>query len=194
MTQPTLNDLRKRQIIDAAITVFGQKGFHQARMLDISEAAGVSKGTPYRYFKDKNALITAVANKVFDQELGELDMVRHLQGTAVEKLRIMAHFFAAGSEEAEAYAPLIYEFYAMSVRRADVRQILSEYLHISIKIVQDILRQGVEQGEFPAIDVEKTAVTYMALLEGTVAQELYNPTVNVSEQLQFGINLLLKGL
>ncbi len=91
--------------------------------------------------------------------------------------------------------PIVYEFYALSVRRAGVQQILSHHLRVSIEFIKEILQQGIEKGEFPAVDTEKAAITFMALLEGTMAQELYtSDAVDVNEQLQFSVNLLLKGL
>ena len=40
-------------IFEAALKVIKEKGFHQARMSDIAEAAGVSYGLVYHYFKNK---------------------------------------------------------------------------------------------------------------------------------------------
>ena len=51
--RPDIQGERKKQILDAAMTVFAQKGFHQARMDDIVEQSGLSKGTIYWYFKSK---------------------------------------------------------------------------------------------------------------------------------------------
>ena len=52
---------RRRQILDAALEVFGTKGFYQATNKDIAEAAGgISPGLIYWYFKDKQDLLFAV--------------------------------------------------------------------------------------------------------------------------------------
>lgn len=52
---------RRRQILDAALEVFGTKGFHKATNKDIAEAAGgISPGLIYWYFKDKQDLLFAV--------------------------------------------------------------------------------------------------------------------------------------
>ncbi len=46
----------KERILDAALEVFSQKGFHSATTDDIAEKAGVGKGTLYRYFETKEKL------------------------------------------------------------------------------------------------------------------------------------------
>ena len=56
---------RKEQILEAAATVFSQFGLYQARMEDIAAEAGLSKGTIYLYFKDKDPLIQALAEQIF---------------------------------------------------------------------------------------------------------------------------------
>jgi AcrR family transcriptional regulator len=56
---PTLD--RRAQILEAALLCFGKCGFHQTSMHDISDAAGISVGLIYRYFKSKDEVITALA-------------------------------------------------------------------------------------------------------------------------------------
>ncbi|MDQ1285979.1 MAG: hypothetical protein QG663_1405 [Thermodesulfobacteriota bacterium] len=47
-------------ILDAACRVFREKGFHQARITDIAQAAGISYGLVYHYFKSKSDLFDAI--------------------------------------------------------------------------------------------------------------------------------------
>jgi AcrR family transcriptional regulator len=47
---------RKEAILDAALTVFAERGFEAARLDDVAARAGVAKGTLYLYFKDKESL------------------------------------------------------------------------------------------------------------------------------------------
>lgn len=51
---------RPREICEAALAVFAEKGFAAARLEEIARRAGVSKGTLYLYFKDKEDLFRAV--------------------------------------------------------------------------------------------------------------------------------------
>jgi AcrR family transcriptional regulator len=51
---------RPREICAAALAVFAEKGFAAARLEEIAKRAGVSKGTLYLYFEDKEALFRAV--------------------------------------------------------------------------------------------------------------------------------------
>jgi AcrR family transcriptional regulator len=51
---------KRRQIVEGARQVFLARGFDAASMADIAKAAGVSKGTLYVYFKDKEELFSAI--------------------------------------------------------------------------------------------------------------------------------------
>ena len=80
-TRPTLlrfsadeESAKRRQILDGASKVFMDLGFDGASMGEIARAAGVSKGTLYVYFADKNRLFEAIVEReVFEQRKLEFD-------------------------------------------------------------------------------------------------------------------------
>src|SRR5947199_6919992 len=64
MSQPLIdasNADRRSQILDAGLVCFAKRGFHQTSMHDISAEAGISVGLIYRYFENKEAVISAMA-------------------------------------------------------------------------------------------------------------------------------------
>src|SRR5947207_16025003 len=71
---------RRTQILDAAAVCFAKRGFHQASMHDISAEAGISVGLIYRYFQNKEAVISAMADR-HKQEIQEiLERARQASG------------------------------------------------------------------------------------------------------------------
>src|SRR3989440_2369174 len=54
---------RREQIMQAAMACFAKRGFHQTSMHDISAEAGISVGLIYRYFENKEAVISAIADR-----------------------------------------------------------------------------------------------------------------------------------
>lgn len=73
---------KRRQIVDGARSVFLAQGFDAASMSDIARAAGVSKGTLYVYFENKEQLFEAIvaqecrdhAESVFEAASGDEDV------------------------------------------------------------------------------------------------------------------------
>jgi AcrR family transcriptional regulator len=55
-----ITTMREQQILDAALTVFSEKGFATATTAEIAKAAGVAEGTIYNYFSSKRELFIAV--------------------------------------------------------------------------------------------------------------------------------------
>lgn len=58
-------------ILDAALQILSQKGYHETRLEDIAEKAGFSKSALYRYYKDKDEIFFNIAvrerNKIIDK-------------------------------------------------------------------------------------------------------------------------------
>ena len=65
-------EARPNEILEAALTVFAEKGFAAAKLDDIAERAGVSKGTVYLYFESKEAVFTALVQERLGPRVGEV--------------------------------------------------------------------------------------------------------------------------
>ncbi len=72
---------KRRQILDGARRIFMELGFDAASMGEIAKAAGVSKGTLYVYFSDKNALFVALIEQIA-REQGQLAFEAVLEGSS----------------------------------------------------------------------------------------------------------------
>ncbi len=69
--------MRRQQILDAALSVFSEKGFDTATTAEIARTAGVAEGTIYNYFKSKRELfIAAIENLIITVPL--LDLIEKL--------------------------------------------------------------------------------------------------------------------
>jgi AcrR family transcriptional regulator len=62
--QQMLISARRTQILDAATTVFAEKGFHHATIKDIARQAGIADGTIYTYFASKTEVLLAILNRL----------------------------------------------------------------------------------------------------------------------------------
>lgn len=62
-----ITEARRTQILEAAVQVFAEKGFHRSTIKDVAKAAGVADGTIYNYFKNKDDLLVAMV-----AQLGEM--------------------------------------------------------------------------------------------------------------------------
>ena len=85
---------KSRRILQAAESVFAEKGYNQATISEIANLSGVSEGTIYEYFTNKEALLLSIPEQRFKEHIDRLDEIFQLK-TPLRKLSrfIRYHFF-----------------------------------------------------------------------------------------------------
>ncbi len=78
---------KRRQILDAAVTVFARKGYFTARVSDVASAASVADGTIYLYFKNKDDIIVSLFSDFLEKHLARAKEEIAGVNTPREKLR-----------------------------------------------------------------------------------------------------------
>jgi AcrR family transcriptional regulator len=75
-----LIEARRNQLLDAAATVFAEKGFHRATTREIASVAGVSEGTIYNYFDSKDGLLIGILARLAELESLDEELMEALRG------------------------------------------------------------------------------------------------------------------
>jgi TetR/AcrR family fatty acid metabolism transcriptional regulator len=193
--KPDVSEQRIAQILEAATAVFAEKGFDRATMEDIADAVGINKATIYLYFDSKDALIRAIAETLFARELAGLRAAHELPGGAIQ--RLAAYYEALIAEDAEVLPlmPLLYEFYALGLRREDVRAVIADFIRQSAGLLEAIIQEGIDSGELEPTDARQAARALDALLSGTILHWVYTPEeIDVDELLRYAVRLMFQGL
>ncbi len=144
MSQPLTDPVpdRRSQILDAALVCFAKHGFHQASMHDISAEAGISVGLIYRYFENKEAVISAMADH-HKKEISEmLDRARNA-GTLLESLEIL--FTAHCSEnQPRVISAFVVDLYAEASRNSAVADLVRDVLNTAMDGVTKLIARSPE--------------------------------------------------
>ncbi|MGD8626506.1 MAG: TetR/AcrR family transcriptional regulator, partial [Anaerolineae bacterium] len=137
-----LRQERRRQILEAALAVFTQKGYHATNVSDVAAQAGVSQGTIYWYFESKDELFQAAILLAFEDfgeaALGSLDQYP----TATEKLTAMARAMEQFADVAEGIFMLFLSYWASSEQREESAQIWIELLQEYKGVVVAVIDEG----------------------------------------------------
>ncbi len=174
--RPNINKQRRIQIIEAAQNVFARLGFHKARMDDIAQEAGVSKGTLYWYYKSKDALITAILERIFSLEMRYLEKTLATGGPAAERLRHLGQESVHHVLRLDFLAPIALEFYALAARNQAVRNALRGYYTAYRQTLARLVQEGVEAGEFETgTRADAVSQTLIAAFEGHVLLWVVDP-------------------
>ena len=194
-TDPDVSEVRRNQILDAATAVFARLGFERARMDDIVEASGLSKGALYWYFNSKEEIITGILHRLFTTDLEQLQGLLESDGTVSERLLLITRFRVAGLKRMSDLLPILVEFYAVMMHQDPVREFLNEYFANFRAVIVDLIQQGIDRGEFRPVNATETAVTLSAMYEGLTIHWLINPKVVQWDTIGEGsVRLLLEGL
>lgn len=156
---------REREIVRAALALFVERGFAATKLDDVARAAGVSKGTPYLYFRSKEALFKAVIGEAILAPLNSGEgLVANYDGTTADLLReIVGSFRAFHAKPAGGVLKLVV---AEAGNFPEVaRYFVDEIERRGLKLFVDVLARGIARGEIrPLSDVESVAAVLRAPL------------------------------
>jgi AcrR family transcriptional regulator len=193
--RPDLSAVRKNQILDAAMTVFARSGFHEARMDDIVQESGLSKGTLYWYFKSKEEIITAISQRLFATDIEQVESLLNAEGTVSERLQQLMRDRVQGLQEMSGVVAILVEFYAVALHQDDVRQFIKTYFQNFHELLVALIQQGIERGEFRPVDVLAAATALDAVFEGLIVRWLIDPdAVQWASLGEAAIRFMLDGL
>jgi AcrR family transcriptional regulator len=156
-------DARPPEILEAALECFGERGFAACRLDDIARRAGVTKGTIYLYFTNKEELFKAVIRQALvlrlaagEQLVASLDLPAPVQ---LERLLLTLADIIL-SPTIGAIPKLII---AEAGNFPDIaRFYFDEVISRGRRLITGILRRGIERGEFRELDVDATFFSVVA--------------------------------
>lgn len=169
---------RPEEILDAALDRFVELGFSQARMEDIGDAAGVTAGTIYRYFENKEALVEALLVRHIDAGWSRGREVAEAYGTmtAREIIELLMHRWADHLDRPTSASLLV-----LIVREAArfpelAKRYAEQLLTPGCLAIERAIRHGIERGEFPLIEIEGTARALAAtVVERAIWRQTFTP-------------------
>lgn len=135
-----------RQIIDAAIIVIAENGYHQSQVSKIAKQAGVADGTIYLYFKNKEDILISVFDEKMEMFADRLHEIIEEPITASEKLYKMVenHFTVLSADRHLATVTQLELRQSNLALRLRINAVLKNYL----VLLDTILKDGIANGEF----------------------------------------------
>jgi TetR/AcrR family transcriptional regulator, repressor for uid operon len=164
---PDLQARRRQEIIAAAEMCFLKRGFHQTSMQNIAAASGLSMGLLYRYFANKEAIITAVAQQDQDAALAAVAAVT-VDG---DLIAAWAAFIIDMATLASApdYAALASEILAEANRSPKILQTLKDNdAALALAIARKLVEQQGIGAVSPSVATHSAAQSLLLLFDGLV--------------------------
>ena len=150
-------DARPAELLAAALQLFVEKGYAGTRLDDVAQRAGVSKGTLYLYFANKEDLFKAVVRESVVERISETaDQIDRFDGPSDALLEhvVRRWWTEYGDRTAGGISKLMM---AESHNFPEIaRFFLEEVIEPWHALMATAIRRGIERGEFRKVDVEMT--------------------------------------
>jgi AcrR family transcriptional regulator len=156
-------DARPQELMAAALDLFVERGFASTRLEDVAKRAGVSKGTLYLYYANKEELFKAVVRDTIVPVIGDAeDTVASFEGDSAALLRdiLFGWWERIGDTPASGIVKLVLAEAGNFPDLAHFYQ--EEVISRGTRMIASVLERGVARKEFRPLDVVITTHVLMA--------------------------------
>ena len=136
-------------ILDAAVKVFAERGYHTSRVADIAEEAGIAHGLLYHYFSSKDDVLHTVFREAWGELLDALHRVEESGEPAPEQLRRVAKILLRSWRD----RPDLVRVLVREVARSPQLQQQVDEVREAFLVIQRVIERGQREGSFrPDVD------------------------------------------
>lgn len=155
---------RRDQMIEGAVALFKEKGFHRTTTREIAQAAGFSIGTLYEYIRTKEDILYLVCDSIYDGVKERLEKDLDTKRGTLESLRLgIANYFRV-MDEHQAEVLVMYQE-AKSLTKDALPYVLKKEMQM-VAMFEDIIARCVENGELLLSEKEVKLIAHNIFVEG----------------------------
>jgi AcrR family transcriptional regulator len=191
---------RPEEIVAAALEVFVERGFAAAKLEDVARRAGVTKGTIYLYFENKEALFKAVVRETIVPVIAKGEaLAQAFTGSARELFeKLVREYWRLVGETALAGIPKL-----MMAEAGNFPELARFYYEeVAVRghrLMASVLERGIKAGEFRPVNLAVAAKLAMApLMHAVIARRAFAACMperfDVGSYLDTHIDLYLHGI
>ncbi|MGM8366360.1 TetR/AcrR family transcriptional regulator [Virgibacillus sp. W0181] len=135
-----------KQIIEAAVEVIAENGYHASQVSKIAQSAGVADGTIYLYFKNKEDILISLFKEYMGQFIEKIEKSIDQKQNASDKLftLIEMHFDQLADNHHLATVTQLELRQSKIDLRIEINNVLKPYL----QVIDSIVQEGIEEGTF----------------------------------------------
>ena len=142
------SEIRKEQILKAAMKTFAHKGFHDATISDVAREAKISDATIYEYFSSKEELLFSIPGKTTRKHKEELESILEFLRGAADKVRCIIHRYFWFFENNPDYASVT--MLILKQNRKFLEMPAYKDVQDLSRLVLHLIKEGMATGEFRA--------------------------------------------
>lgn len=155
---------KEDRILEASAALFAEKGFHRATTREIADKAGVSEGTLYNYFKNKDDILMGIMTRLSQTRGWEDTLAKTLTEDVQENLHTILEQRNQFILENKAMLHAVYS--EMMVKPELQKRYYREMLFPMITAIQDNVQARIDQGDMRVVDAAISSRLLVALMNG----------------------------
>jgi AcrR family transcriptional regulator len=165
-------DVRREQMLRAAVEVICERGFSDTRISDVARRADASPALVIYYFGTKDGLLTEAMRWSEDQFYAGTEALLAKADSARERLETLVRLTCVRQldEEVPGAWGLWFDLWVQAFRHPEVARDRIAMDKRWRESISAIVRLGQGAGEFGEVDIEEFAITWGALLDGLSIQ------------------------
>jgi len=176
--------VRKQQIIEAAMHCFQEKGYSKATIDDIAAEYGLSKGSIYWYYPSKRDILKDLFQHWMDQTLNGVKAEIEGVGSSRDRLVRMGEFFVKSLiTDMELYSSMLI-FWGSSYEDRFMREMITGMYQSYDVIIRSLLLEGEEKGEFVVPNPEVYCTILIAMIEGLIIRNAVSRSLDLESILK----------
>ncbi len=176
----------KRTIFECAMKLFAEKGYEATSVEEITAVSGIAKGTLYYHFEKKEDILNILLEEGMNLLKNSIEIKTKNCTTAIEKIKAVILVQIKVTVKYENFLNIVFrQMWGKDEKGIKCKNYVYEY----IKVLEDIIEQGIKSGEFYDGDVRALAsgifgVTCSSLIyrmkigEETNVKEIYDGFIN----------------
>jgi TetR/AcrR family transcriptional repressor of nem operon len=173
------------RIGSAAITVFRKLGYHDARMADIAEAAGMGKGTLYEYFPNKEEILRFEFQRYFAAFEAGASAAMAEADTPGDRLQSLVRFAFDHATGWEEHCGVYVDYFGSGGRDDGAAFSLSSIYTVVEDVIRRLIEEGQASGEIAAgLEPGATAELLVSFFDGVVLHGVFSERRSNAESLQ----------
>jgi AcrR family transcriptional regulator len=165
-------DVRREQMLRAALEVISERGYPDTRIADVAERIGISPALVIYYFKTKDQLLTEAIR--YSEDTWYADSQRRMSAlpTAAARLEELVAMSCLPEADPEPHSSwlLWLDFWAQAARNPEVASVRQKSDERWREMISSLVLAGQEAGEFAEVDAADFSVCLSALLDGLAIQ------------------------
>ena len=177
----TREEERKKRIIAATLERIASSGLDNVTMQSIARTAGLSKGGLTHYYSSKQELFLEAFTDLFDKIVTECKTHSDSYDRPIDKLLSFDMIFRIDHPLLKMAHPILHNFMSVAAHDRLYQDIFHTWVEAWLDLIREILEEGVADNSFSCHDIDFTARTISALIQGIATRCFLAPQTHPTQ-------------